>query len=170
MPIFAAAALPFTMSAIAAGATAGAGIYGANKQSSSADRAVAAQTDAANRAAELQAQSAREQLDFTKSEAARDQANYEATQRGNYDQWAAREGRISAAGQSMLGLPARTIAPYVASTASGTTPSGGAGATPAAGSGATWKAGDPIPKSTGNLEQDLQLANQIAYGGKGHVN
>ncbi len=45
MPIFAAAALPFTMTAIGAGATAGAGIYGAHEQAGATEDAAKIQND-----------------------------------------------------------------------------------------------------------------------------
>ncbi len=45
MPIFAAAALPFTMTAIGAGATAGAGIYGAHQQAGAVEDASKLQND-----------------------------------------------------------------------------------------------------------------------------
>lgn len=104
MPIFAAAALPFTMSAIGAGAAATGAIVGANKQSS-----------AVNHAADLQSQSAAQALQFEREQAARDQANFEATQRANYDQWASREGRLGTLDQ-LVGLPQRQIPGYVPTT------------------------------------------------------
>ena len=105
MPIFAAAALPFTMGAIGAGATATGAAIGAQKAS-----------NAAKYGADLQSQAAEKALAFQKEEAAKSQANFEATQRANYNQWAAREGRLSQLGQ-LVGLPARTIPDYVPTTA-----------------------------------------------------
>lgn len=105
MPIFAAAALPFTMSAIGAGATATGAIVSGHEQAS-----------AANNAAKIQSQSADKALQFEREQAARDQANFEATQKANYDQYAARQGDLSTLG-NMVGLPSRNIPAYVPTTA-----------------------------------------------------
>lgn len=94
----------------AAGAVTGAGI-----QSHAAGSAADKQTQAANHAADVQGQSAHEALDFTKQQAERDQANFETTQKANYGQYAARQGRLSSLDQ-LVGLPARDIPAYVPTT------------------------------------------------------
>lgn len=101
MPIFAAAVLPFTMTAIGAGATAAGGIIGAHETASANEDAVAAQTKANEDA-----------LAFQEQQAAYKAQVDETNRRANYDQWAGREGQISSVGQ-MLGLPARQIPGYV---------------------------------------------------------
>lgn len=97
--------------ATAAGA-AGAGIGGAAIASHSAGKAAKTQSAAAIRAAEIQAQSEREALAFKQQAAEQDRLQAESAQRGNYDQWRAREGRASSLG-SMLGLAPRQIPDYV---------------------------------------------------------
>lgn len=92
--------------AITAGATAGGQIYGAHKQAS-----------AQNKAAQLQAQAAAQALQFQREQAYRDQQNFNATQKANYDQWAAREGRLGTLGE-MFGRGPRYIPPYVATAGS----------------------------------------------------
>jgi hypothetical protein len=117
--------------ATAAG-TAGAGVAGAKISSNANKNAAKLQTDAANRAAEIQAQSQREALAFQQQQAAEDARRFEATQRANYDQWAARQGYQSTVG-SMLGLPSRSIPSYVSSLPGRASPgvsSGGSGADP----------------------------------------
>jgi hypothetical protein len=84
---------------------------GAKFQSNAAEKSAKLTTDAANKGADLQAQSNREALDFQKQQAALDAARADAIQRANYQQWAAREGRMSSIGQA-LGLPARDIPAY----------------------------------------------------------
>lgn len=92
----------------ASSASAATGIYGAKKVSSSADRAAAIQAEAANKA-----------LEYTKAKDAQDRADSLAAQKANYEQWSARERRMSpyrASGQgasqtiaNLLGLPAVDI-------------------------------------------------------------
>lgn len=77
--------------------------------------------DANSEAARLAAQSSREALDFEKQKAAQERADYIAAQNASYEQWAARERRLSpyrANGQGandtlagLLGLPHVNIAP-----------------------------------------------------------
>jgi hypothetical protein len=93
----AAVAIPL---AIGAG-TAGAGIFGAKMQSDSADQA-----------AQLQAKAAANALAFQKQQAAQDFANAQTTAHANYDQWAAKQGRLSTLGQ-MVGLQPFNIPGYV---------------------------------------------------------
>lgn len=87
--------------AITAAAGAGATIYAANKSSGAAEHA-----------ADLQSQANTQALSFEQQQAQQQQANFEATQRANYDQWAAREQRLSNLG-SLVGLGPRQIPAYV---------------------------------------------------------
>lgn len=89
---------------ISSGIGAATQLYGAKKQA-----------DAANNAAGLQSEAAKQALDFAKTQATQEQANFEATQHANYDQYAARENRLSALG-AYVGLPARQIPAYVPTT------------------------------------------------------
>lgn len=76
------------------------------------------QARAAGKAAKLESQGADKTLLFQREQAARDQANFDATQKANYDQWAAREGRIGSLGE-LLGMAPRQIPGYVPTTAGG---------------------------------------------------
>lgn len=96
----------------AAAVTAGGALAGGAMASRSANNAANQQTAAANHAADVQAQSAREALAFQQQQAALDAARADAIQRANYEQWRAREGRISDFG-SMVGLGPRSIPNYV---------------------------------------------------------
>lgn len=96
----------------AAGASGGAAIYSANRQSGAAEDAARLQTGAANRSADLQSQANAAALAEQQRQANIAQANAEATQRANYEQWKAKEQRLSAIGQ-MLGLAPRNIPDYV---------------------------------------------------------
>lgn len=100
------------------GAGAGATAYAAHKTSSAAEKASDASTAAANRAAELEAQSAAEALAFQKDEAAREQGNFENTQRLNYEQYLEEQARLQpyrnlglgSLAQMASGIPRRTTA------------------------------------------------------------
>ena len=127
MPVI---AMPLFWGAMAAGAGAGAQIYSANRTANANTEAAHLAADAANRAGDLQAHAADESLAFTRSEAARAQANFEATQHANYDQWAAREQRLSALGV-LAGLAPRQIPGYVPTSAGGASGAPGASGTPA---------------------------------------
>src|SRR5262249_38113815 len=70
------------------------------------------QKSAAGDAADAQLKATREALQFQLEQAAQGFANAEATRRGNYDQWAAQQGRLSTLGQ-MLGMKPFTIPAYV---------------------------------------------------------
>lgn len=105
-------ALPAFWGAVAAGGSAAAGIYGANKQAGAAEDAAQLQTQAANHGADVQKQSADAALAFQKQQSAQDLANAQAASRGNYDQWAAKQGRLSTLGQ-MVGLKPFQIPNYV---------------------------------------------------------
>lgn len=80
-------------------------MYGASKSA-----------NAAKQGGWLQANAATESLAFQKQQAAAEQANFEATQKANYDQWRAKEVRMSQLG-NLLGMPGRQIPNYVPTTA-----------------------------------------------------
>ena len=110
--------------AIAGAASAGTSIYAAKKQSDTALKGAQLQTDASNRAADLQTQSAKDALDFQKQQAAQDLVTHNATAKGNYDQWAARERRISSLG-SALGMAPRDIPGFQPTPGADGAPTGG---------------------------------------------
>lgn len=83
-----------------AGVSAVSSAYGAHKQ-----------TDAANHAADLQSNASQQALTFQRDQSLKDQANFESTQHANYDQWAAREGRIGQLGE-LIGMGPRNIPAY----------------------------------------------------------
>lgn len=96
-------------------AAAGTTAYAATKQSGTAQQTAADQIAANNKAAELQAKSSADALDFSKQQAAQEQGNFVTTQNANYAQYArsqgllapyqkAGAGAISTLGQ-MMGLP-----------------------------------------------------------------
>lgn len=87
----AAVALPIALGV----GTAGAGIVGGVLQANAARDAAKLQTDAAGHAADVQAKSAADALAFQKQQAAQDLYTANQTQRANYDQWRARQGRLS---------------------------------------------------------------------------
>lgn len=98
----------------AAAVTAIATIYAANKNSDTAEKVADTTSKTATNAATLQSKAAADALAFQKQSAENDFKNQELTRQANYNQWAAREGRVSTFGQ-MLGLPARNIPAYVPS-------------------------------------------------------
>lgn len=113
----------------AAAGTAGGEIIGGKLKSNAERDAAKLQTDAANKAAEIRAQSDREALAFQKQQAAEDAQRFEETRRANYDQWAARQGYQSTVG-SMLGLPTRQIPAYQSSLPGGSAQGMPTGANP----------------------------------------
>lgn len=162
---------PVIAAIIAGGATAATGIIGSKIQSGAAKDAANAQIGGANRAADIQAQSAREALAFQKEQAAADAARFEQTQRSNYDQWAARQGYQSSIG-SMLGLPARNIPSYQSSMPSGSPqgmPSAGGGDPKVAAFVADYQAKHPITEGIGPIADALKKAGlssgRFDYGG-----
>lgn len=107
---------------LAAGVTGVAGIVGGKMQSSANTKAAETASEAANRAAQIQADAARyasdaqakaaaDALAYQKEQARLDAARAEAAQRGNYDQWAAQQRRLSTLGE-LLGLGARQLPAY----------------------------------------------------------
>ncbi len=90
----------------------GAALASGALQSHAAGNAADLNTQAANHAADVQAQSARDALAFQRQQAAQDFNNAQAASRGNYDQWAARQGRLSTLGQ-MVGQKPFVIPAYV---------------------------------------------------------
>src|SRR3990167_3277431 len=105
-------AAPWLGTAIA-GVAAGTGaIVGAKMQSGAARWVAETQTQAANRAAQIKAQSQAEALAFQRQAAQNAYLNDEAARRGNYDVWAATEGRRGSIG-ALLGMGPRNIPAYV---------------------------------------------------------
>ena len=101
---------------------------GGKAQADAAKYAADQTTSAARYAADQQQKSTAAALDFQKQQAAQDFNNAQAAQQGNYNQWAAKQGRLSTLGQS-VGLKAFDIPAYVplqqaAPSASGIAPSG----------------------------------------------
>src|SRR4029077_10670848 len=140
---------------IVAAASAGGGVAAAKIQSNAAKRAAKAQTDAANHAADIQSQSSDKSLDFEKQQAAEDQRRYEEAQKLNYGQYLAKYRAAQGLGHSIgfdmpdaPGYPGSDAQPRAAA---------GPGAPPAAAQGG-------IPKSTGDVNKDLALANQLTGG------
>lgn len=137
-----AAALMLASTAVGAGAS----LYGANKAASGA-----------NHAADLQSRASQDALAFQRGESTRDQANFEATQHANYDQWAAREGRIGQLGD-LLGMGPRQIPAY-RSTSSGSTGSAPMGGKPGAEQFiAQYQASHPVSEGVQPLYQALKAA------------
>jgi outer membrane murein-binding lipoprotein Lpp len=101
--------MPLVAAAVIGG---GALLAGSKIQSNALGKSTQLQTDAATRAAEIAAQAERESLAFKQQQAEQDRLNAESAQRGNYDQWRAREGRMSGLG-TLLGLAPRDIPDYV---------------------------------------------------------
>lgn len=98
---------------LAGGAASGLGsIFGGKAQADAAKYAADVQSQAANHAADVQAKSAADALAFQKLQAHQDFLNAQAASRGNYDQWAARQGRLSTLGQ-MVGSKPFVIPAYV---------------------------------------------------------
>jgi len=113
MPLVAAAAI-----------TAGSQLFNASMQSKSADNATRANVAAADRAARAQREAADKAEAFARQQAQNAYANDEAARRGNYEQWAATEGRRGTIGE-LLGLGKRNIPAY----APGVDPNFGGGGT-----------------------------------------
>ncbi len=80
--------------ATAAGTAGAAGIAGYENARGNT-KAANIQANAANTSAAAQAKSAADALAFDKAQAAQDLITANATQKANYDQWAAKEGRLS---------------------------------------------------------------------------
>jgi hypothetical protein len=97
--------------AIAGIASAGAGVYGANKQASAANRSAALQTAAANHAADLETQAAERSLAFQQQQADLTQRNYLDTRNFNRQVYADQQARLAPYRQfgqgaiTQLGLP-----------------------------------------------------------------
>lgn len=126
---------------LTAGAAAGGKIVGAAISSSASKDAAQQQTQAANYGADKQYQATEDSLAFQKQQAAVDQANWEATQHANYNQYLNRYNAAKGLGSS-IGFTLPDAPAYVPSTAtlpstpttpmSGTLPAGSAPQTPAA--------------------------------------
>ena len=103
---------------VAAG-TAGAGAYAANKSAGAAEHGAELTTQSANYAADTQSKSAAASLAFEQQKDREAQSQAAATQKANYDQWAARETRMNDI-RASLGMPAHPIPAYVPTTTAGT--------------------------------------------------
>lgn len=90
MPPLVAAPL-ITAAVIGGGAMVSSAVIGSRAAGSAAKK----ETEAATHAADVAAQSNREALDFQKQQAKQELARAEAAQHANYDQWAARQRRLS---------------------------------------------------------------------------
>lgn len=125
---------------VAAG-TAGGAAIAAHKQSNATRDATKMQVDANTSAAQIQSASAAEELAFKRRQAEIDWQNQQQTARANYDQWRAREGRLSSLGV-MTGLAPRNIPDFQP----GIDPGFDTGATPppTAGPAGATASGDPI--------------------------
>ncbi len=133
-----AAATTGAWTAIGAGALGATQLIGASKQAGAAQKAAAITSAATTKGAELQAESQRQQLEFTKAEAERQRLADEATRRANYEQWAAGQRRHGTLAQ-LLGLPDPEIPGYVPGYTPGTL--GAASGMPASGTSPTTPAG-----------------------------
>lgn len=133
-------ATAIALAALAASATAGgaivSGAIGAHAASSAAATQAKASSDATaqqlqyeREALAAQTKATDESLAYTKGQASQNRADAETTREGDYEQWAAREGRLSTIG-GMLGMPARQIPGYRA--LGPEQGAGGPGAAPAA--------------------------------------
>ncbi len=134
--------------ALAGGAAAGATVYGASRQSRAAQSAAQLQAQAAREAAAAQERSNAAQLSYLQRESGLDRATAQAMQRGNYNQWAASRRNLNTVG-GWLGFPAQEIPGYVP------LPEGGS---------ATGEASGAVPSRPGDLAAALKNANDLAYG------
>lgn len=116
--------------AVAAVTAAGA-ITGGALSAHASENAANLQTQAANNAAAAQAKSAADTLAFQKAQAAQDLVTANATQKANYDQWAAKEGRLSNL-SALTGAGPFTIPDYVPipNAGTGVSPTSGAPSAP----------------------------------------
>lgn len=94
--------------AITGGTQLGGAIIGSHGANAAADKSAAG----AKYAADLEAKSTKEALDFARQQATSQAANDEINRKANYGLFAAREGRLGTVGQ-MLGLGPRQIPAYV---------------------------------------------------------
>lgn len=126
------------LAALAATATAGgaavSSAIASHGSNSAAETQAAASKEATNQqlqyereALASQQKAAEEQLSYTKQQAGQSRADNETNRQADYEQWAAREGRLSTIG-GMLGMPARQIPGYRS-----LGPEGGQGGGPSAG-------------------------------------
>lgn len=101
--------------------------------------------DASDRAGAITTKGTADTIAFEKEKAAQDLQMANATSHANYDQWAAREGRMSSLGE-MIGLPKRNVPAFqpipgatssVATTGAAATPTTAAATTATPGTGAS---------------------------------
>lgn len=141
---------------IVGGIGAFANLFGAHKQASAAEKAAKINSESARYAADLQSRAQAQSQAFQEAEARRDQANWEAAQHANYDMYANRYRAATQLGDT-IGFHLPDLPAYVPSVASGQGGAPAQAAAPAQGGGG-------VPKSTGDLNKDLALANQISGG------
>jgi hypothetical protein len=134
------------------------GATAANITAGATTQAAQTQADAATKAAQLQATTAANTLGFQQTQAQQDLATANATNLANYNQWAAKQGRLSDFGQT-IGLPAENIPAFSpipnALNGTSTTPNSSTttpGGTPASGS---------TPSGTGNPTDPAFIQSQL---------
>lgn len=127
-------ALPAFWGAVGATATGAGLVAGAKIQSGGAQKGAQIQSDAALQAAKIQAEANDKAQATLRAQQAQDLAIADSTQHANYNQWAAREGRMSDFGAA-LGLAPRNIPAY--QPIPGAANSGPAASSPAA-AGQAW--------------------------------
>jgi hypothetical protein len=145
-----AAATTAAWGAIGAGTAAGLGLLGAHTTAGAQESAAATQAAAQKYASDRTAEANAATLAFEKDQAAKQLATQNAIQQANYQQWAAREQRLSNFG-SMLGLPARDIPAYVPIPGTANGPTG----LPSGASSGTRAVGGPSGVSYQSLVADL---------------
>lgn len=144
MSLFTGAAIIGASLAAAAASTAAAKI-----SSGASKTAGQQQVDATNQAAQLQAKSSADTLDFTKQQAETDYRNQEIARQGNYGQYAAQRSRLGTLG-AMLGLPAPDVPAYIPSVDPNYT-----------GGGSLVKAANGTTPTSGNLTDPAYITQQL---------
>ncbi len=148
---------------VAAG-TAGGSAIAAHETGKAAEKGAALTSSAANYAADTQSKSAAASLAFEQQKDREAQAQAAATQKANYDQWAARETRMNDI-RASLGMPAHPIPDYVPTTTAGTP---GATTPPPPGTsppppGTTTPGGTGTPPATSPTQTLAMLSNPSAW-------
>jgi hypothetical protein len=152
-----------TTLAIAAGIAGGSGAaYAGHKAASAATKGAELTTTAANYAADKTSQAAAASLAFEQQKDREAQAQAAATQKANYDQWAAKETRMNDI-RTSLGMPAHPIPAYVPTTTPGSTPPSGT-TPPVPGSGPSPGLGYVPPRATPPGVNPANPANPATAG------
>ena len=133
-----------TAAAIASAIAAGAGVGSAALASHGASEAAKTSSDAALKAAQLDADAKAKALDFQKQQAEADWKNQEIVRKANYDQWVAQQQRKGSVA-SLFGLPAPSIPDYV----------------PSVDPSYTGAAGAPAPTATGGTNTSINMPSGI---------